>query len=94
MDIPGTPPPAKKQKGLGAILSKIIKDPKADTTHVHPSEKAETEISRNLNLPRVDADSNPLEWWKQEQTHIPALATLEKIYIFRKTTIQQVWIHS
>jgi len=70
---------------LGAILTKKIdKDSESEgQSHslLHPQEKVEAEIARYLDLPVVDMDSDPLEWWKHEVNRLPVLAVLAKKYL-------------
>jgi len=79
------PIPKKKRKGLGAILTKIFDKDSESEGHGHsplrPREKVEAEITRYLDLPVVDMDSDPLEWWKHDVNHLPVLAVLAKKYL-------------
>ena len=43
--------------------------------------KVEVEISRYLDLPVVEMDSDPLQWWKHEEKRLPVLAVLAKKYL-------------
>ena len=55
----GCQPPSKKRKGLGAILSNIFDTDAQNETPLHPKEKVEVEISKYLNSPVVEMDSDP-----------------------------------
>ena len=50
-------------------------------TPLHPQERVEVEISRYLDLPVVEIDSDPLQWWKHEEKRLPVLAVLAKKYL-------------
>ena len=76
----GCQPPSKKRKGLGAILSKIFDDSQNEAP-LRPRQRVEVEISRYLELPVVEMDSDPLQWWKHEQKRLPVLAVLAKKYL-------------
>ena len=77
----GCQPPSKKRKGLGAILSKIFDSDAQNETPLCPRERVEVEISRYLDLPVVEMDSDPLQWWKHEEKRLPVLAVLAKKYL-------------
>ena len=73
---------AKNKKGLGVILSKIFDDAQNETPLL-PRERVELDISRYLDLPVVEMDSDPLQWWRHEGKCLPTLAVLEKnIYVY------------
>ena len=75
-------PPAKKAKGLAAIMSKIITEQVTDTgPSITPTQKVENELAFYLDFPMVSIDQNPLESWKTEQGRFPILAQLAKKYL-------------
>ena len=74
----GCQPPSKKRKGLGAILSNIFDTDAQYETPLCPKEKVEIEIPKYLDSPVVEIDSDPLQWWKHEEKHLPVLAVLAK----------------
>ena len=76
----GCQPPSKKRKGLGAILSKNFDNDAQNETPLRPRERVEV-ISRYLDLPVVEMDSDPLQWWKHEEKRLPVLAVLAKKYL-------------
>ena len=81
--VPGAPP-AKKMKGLGAILKRIVN--KRSSEHVStqprsPQEVVQKETSWYLDLPHLDPDKDPLNWWKDEVKHLPILARLARKYL-------------
>ena len=89
----GSQPPRKKQKGLGAILSKLF-DNAQNETPLRPRERVEVKICRYLDFPVVEMDSDPLQWWKHEEKRLPMLAVLAKKYLCICGTSVQVRIHS
>ena len=60
-------------------MSKLF-DNAQNETPLHPPERVEVEISTYLDLPVVEMDSDPLQWWKHEEKHLP-LAVLAKKYL-------------
>ena len=61
--VPGAPP-AKKMKGLGAILKRIVNERSSEHVSTHPrspQEVVQKETSRYLDLPNLDPDKDPLE---------------------------------
>ena len=79
-----SPPPAKRLKGLAAVL-KHIEQEEGHTAHssdtLTPSQRIEKEISSYLKFPAVESDTDPLAWWKREQGRFPNLAYLAKKYL-------------
>ena len=69
-------PPAKKTKGLGAIPKKIVQDKRNEHDSKSPQEVVQKETSRYLDLPDLNPEKDPLNWWKNEAKHFPILARL------------------
>ena len=60
-------PPAKKMKGLGAILKRIVQEKRNEQDDSRsPQEVVQKETSRYLDLPDLDPEKDPLSWWKDE----------------------------
>ena len=81
--VPGAPP-AKKMKGLGAILKRIVNERSSEHVSTHPrspQEVVQKETSWYLDLPDLDPDKDPLNWWKDEVKHLPILARLAQKYL-------------
>ena len=78
------PPPAKRLKGLAAVLKNIEQEEgqtaRASET-LTPTQRIEKEISSYLDFPAVESDAEPLTWWKREQGRFPNLAYLAKKYL-------------
>ena len=65
------PPPAKKSKGLGAILTKIVgTDSGSEASPASSSERIDREMKYYLERPAIDPDSDPLIWWLSEKKKI------------------------
>ena len=79
--VPGALP--GKMKGLGAILKRIVNERSSEHVSTHPrspQEVVQKETSRYLDLPDLDPDKDPLNWWKDEVKHLPLLARLAHKY--------------
>ena len=75
-------PPAKKMKGLGAILKRIVQEKRNEQDDSRsPQEVVQKETSRYLDLPDLDPEKDPLSWWKDEAKHFPILARLARKYL-------------
>ena len=76
-------PPAKKLKGLAAVLKHIEQEdgcPCPSNTLTLP-QQLEKEIKSYLDFPAVEPDTDPLIWWKVEHGRFPDLAYLAKKYL-------------
>ena len=75
-------PPTKKQKLGGRIkLGRILKKPDSSSRILTPLDIAKQEIERFLQLPKVDEEEDPLEWWKINSVIFPSLSVLAKKYL-------------
>ena len=76
-------PPCKKKKGLSAILQHIEEENKltAGNTSSTPEDKVENELTSYLDYPKMSPDTDPLEWWKNEQRRFPTLSVLARKYL-------------
>ena len=78
------PLPAKRMRGLAAVIQHIIDDNDESTSAIPsltPLQKIEKEISAYLEYPSLEADANPLAWWKAENGQFPNLAYLARKYL-------------
>ena len=76
-------PPAKKAKGLTAIL-KRLPNPKSNVPNQQPLSlraRMEKEIINYLEQPCIETDCNPLLWWKNNCIYFPLLAVLARKYL-------------
>ena len=76
--------PAKRMRGLAAVIQHIIDDNDESTSampSLSPLQKIEKEISAYLEYPSLEADANPLAWWKAENGRFPNLAHLARKYL-------------
>ena len=77
------PPPPKKRK-LGAWLEKERPSGQDDEQRELPltcQQRVKKEIELYEKLPRADASSHPLEWWKVHFKEFPVLSLLAKQYL-------------
>ena len=74
-----TPPPAKKAKGLAAILGKVPK--KSDSVRLTSRQRVEKEIAVYCDVGIEDTSSDPLDWWKQNSSRFPLLSVLVRKYL-------------
>ena len=75
------PPPTKRMKGLAAVIQHVIDDLEENTlaaATLMPLQKIEKEISSYLEYPSLEADADPLAWWRLEKGRFPNLAYLAK----------------
>ncbi len=76
------PPPLKKLKGLGAILTRVAESAGGqEELPSSPSDRIKREIQLFRDVPAVDPDSDPLLWWASEQKRLPILAELARKYL-------------
>jgi len=72
------PPPAKKTSWLARILGPTTKKTNGRMTL---SQKVAKEFDQYLHYPKVDPDTQPLEWWKVHNKEIPLLSELAHRYL-------------
>ena len=80
------PPPAKRLKGLAAVISQIQKGKQSEsettvTQTPRPQIQKEIDSYMYLDFPPVDAEVDPLAWWKVERGQFPNIANLAKKYL-------------
>ena len=73
--------PAKRSKGLGAILTGFATESFCPETLLSPLDRVEKEITAYLEHPCIDADADPLAWWKAEHTRLSTLAEVARKYL-------------
>ena len=75
--------PAKRMKGLAAILQHIAEEDDSvhSLTPLTPLQKIKKEVTSYLDYPSLEPDTNPLEWWKAKNGRFPNLAYLAKKYL-------------
>ena len=81
--VPGAPP-AKKMKGPRAILKRIVNERSSEHASTHPrspQEVVQKETPRYLDLPDLDPDKDPLNWWKDKVKDLPILVRLTYKYL-------------
>lgn len=70
--------PHPTKKSLGSYFKKAGQF----TTHSQPGRASiELELSMYLQAPGRDSETNPLEWWKQNEMNFPLVARLTKKYL-------------
>ena len=74
--------PAKRMKGLAAVPQHITKDDSVHSvTPLTPLQKIKKEVTSYLDYPSLEPNTNPLEWWKAENSRFPNLLNLAKKYL-------------
>ena len=70
-------------KGLAAVIQHVIDDSEEESAmpSLTPLQKIKKEISAYLEYPSLEADADPLAWWKAESGWFPNLAYLAKKYL-------------
>ena len=67
--------PAKRVKGLAAVLQHIAEDDNIySVTSLTPLQKIKKEVTSYLDYPSLAPYTNPLEWWKAENDRFLNLA--------------------
>ena len=75
------PPPAKRLKGLAALLKHIEQESEPSTSTLTPSQLIDKEITSYLDFPAVESDIDPLSRWKSEKGRFPNLAYIARKYL-------------
>ena len=75
------PPPAKRLKGLAALLKHIEQESEPSTNTLTPSQLIDKEITSYLDFPAAKSDIDPLSWWKSEKGRFPNLAYIARKYL-------------
>ena len=81
--VSGTPP-ARKMKGLGAFLQRIVKERSSEhisTLPRLPQEVVQKKTLWYLDLLDLDPDKDPLNWWKDKAKHLPIPVRLAHKYL-------------
>ena len=78
-------PPAKRLKGLAALLKHIEEENEHSQSHstnpLTPSQVIDKEISSYLDFPSAESDTDPLVWWRSEKGRFPNLAHIARKYL-------------
>ncbi|XP_058874176.1 E3 SUMO-protein ligase ZBED1-like isoform X1 [Acipenser ruthenus] len=72
--------PAKKLKTLGSLFKANTSGPRASKL-VSEKDKIVLELNHYLLSPLADSESDPLIWWKAQQTNFPRLCKLAQKYL-------------
>ena len=71
--------PPRKRSAFSRILNDDIEP--AVSSQSTSVERVEHEIDVYLQMPVVDTDQSPLEWWKKEESQFPILCKLARKYL-------------
>ena len=74
------PPPTKKKSWLTKILGPTVGETSTGTG-LTPSQAIVKEFDQYLHYPKVDLETNPLEWWKLHDKQFPLLSELARRYL-------------
>ena len=74
-------PPAKKKRTLGSLLKMGETEETGSSAQVLPGEAINVELSLYLQEVRLDAESDPLEWWKLHEITFPMLSKVAKKFL-------------
>ena len=78
----GCPPPAKKMKqSLGSLLKQNNTEYSELPANLSPRDKIKHEIDAYLKEQNLDAEGNPLEWWRSHESTYPLMARISKKYL-------------
>ena len=75
------PPPAKRLKGLAALLKHIEQESEPSTSTLTPSQLIDKEITSYLDFHAAESDIDPLSWWKSEKGRFPNRAYIARKYL-------------
>ena len=73
------PPPTKKKSWLTKILGPTAGETSTGT-RLTPVQAIVKEFDQYLHYPKVDLETNPLEWWKLHDKQFPLLSNLARRY--------------
>ena len=75
----GCPPPAKKMKqSLGSLLKQNNTEYNELPANLSPRDKIKHESDAYLKEQNLDAEGNPLEWWRSHESIYPLMARISK----------------
>ena len=74
-------PPVKKKRTLGSLLKMGETEETGSSAQVSPEEAINVELSLYLQEVRLDAKSDPLEWWKLHEITFPMLSKVAKKFL-------------
>ena len=72
------PPPTKKKSWLQKILGPTVGETSSGLT---PLQAVAKEFDQYFHYPKVDLETNPLEWWKLNDKQFPLLSKLVRRYL-------------
>lgn len=72
-------PKPKKKRTLGSLFKPKGQENTESPTSVR--EKVQCEIATYLKVPKLDTESDPLEWWKLNESAYPGLTKVAKKYL-------------
>ena len=75
------PPPAKRLKGLAALLKHIEQEIEPSTSTLTPSQLIDKDKTSYLDIPAAESDIDSLSWWKSEKGRFPNLAYIARKYL-------------
>ena len=74
------PPPTKKKSWLTKILGPAVEQTSTGIG-ITPFQTIVKEFDQYLHYPKVDLETNPLEWWKLHDKQFPLLSELARRYL-------------
>ena len=76
---PPSPQPNKKKSWLKKILGSTVGE--TNSGGLTPLQAIAKEFDQYLHYPKVDLETNPLEWWKLNDKQFPSLSKLAHHYL-------------
>ena len=70
-----------KKRKLSSWLKEATKMPSSSSTPQTPEQQIKKEIEDYIKLPLLDAESDPLQWWKVHMAVLPTMAKLAQKYL-------------
>ena len=73
--------PSIKKRKLSSWLKETVELLSSSSTPQTPNQKIKKEIEDYLKLPMLDAEMDPLQWWKVHMVVLPTMAKLAQKYL-------------
>ena len=73
--------PSIKKRKLSSWLKETVELQSSSSTPQTPDQKIKKEIEDYLKLPMLDAEMDPLQWWKVHMVVLPTMAKLAQKYL-------------
>ena len=73
--------PSIKKRKLSGWLKETVELQSSSSTPQTPDQKIKKEIEDYLKLPMLDAEMDPLQWWKVHMVVLPTMAKLAQKYL-------------